>query len=95
MLQNDTKPLIRHEENSSVYSEVEIDPSFLNQMSEQWNNSNNKLLEDMITWDKKYNHRNPCKQFKEKGFCKHMDKARFQYFRNRIKQQLEVTSLFC
>ena len=54
----------------------------------EWEKRNVELLSDMKEWRENYKHGNPCKDFLQYGFCKHLIKTRTQKFRNRILGQL-------
>lgn len=54
----------------------------------EYRKESEELFKNMAEWRNNYNHKSPCQEYLETGFCKHVVKARTRKFEKRIMENL-------
>jgi hypothetical protein len=61
---------------------------------EDWDSEDEKLIAEMKAFEEEWTHMKPCKIYKQTGYCSHLERAKSQKFKGRVREHLMVLSSY-
>lgn len=59
-----------------------------------WDTEDKKLIEEMTAFEEQWEHKKPCKEYKQIGYCSHLERAKSRKFKNRVRGHLVVLASY-